>query len=76
MTNFRNNMSKCSFNNIGYCKFKEKYRNQHTLSICQHSDCDQSCPDRCPKPCRFKAKCKFIEKYICAFSHATFVQND
>ena len=66
---FRKNLSKCLYNDTGYCKFKEKCRNLHSSGICQKDDCNKSCPERHPKACRFSEKCKFLEKGICVFNH-------
>ena len=68
---FRNNHSKCSYNDTGYCKFKEECRKLHSSSICQNDNCDKSCPERHPKECKFREKCKFHGKGLCAFSHET-----
>ena len=39
--NFRNNSSKCTFNNSGYCKYSDSYRKQHAVEKCKESNCDQ-----------------------------------
>ena len=68
-SDFRNNSSKCWFNDTGYCKFKEECRQQHSSSICQSKACDNGCPDRHPQECKFKERCRFLDKGMCAFSH-------
>ena len=74
--NFRNKISKCLYNVFGYCKFREECRKKHSSTVCQIKDCDKSCSERHPKQCKFKTRCKFLDKGICAFSHVTLVQND
>ena len=75
---FRNNLSKCLFNDRGFCKFKEGCRKQHFSSICPRpkENCDENCLDRHPKQCKFKDGCKFLKKKVCAFSHASVAQDD
>ena len=68
-SDFRNKISRCVFNNSGYCRYKEGCRNQHFQNVCQLPDCDQTCPNRHPKQCKFERRCKFLAKEICAFSH-------
>ena len=46
-------------------------RKHHHKSICQIKNCDKSCNARHPKPCKYKSKCKFNARSICAFKHAT-----
>ena len=68
MSDFRNN-TKCLYNDSGFCKYGEKCRKTHHKSICLRNNCDKKCNSRHPKPCKFKAKCKFLAKAICAFKH-------
>ena len=68
MSDFRNN-TKCLYNDSGFCKYGEKCRKTHHKSICLRNNCDKKCNSRHPKPCKFKAKCKFLAKAICAFNH-------
>ena len=74
-SNFRNNLSKCWHNDTGYCKFKEECRKQHSTNIFQNQNCDQKCPERHPKECKFSDRCKFSERGICAFSHSASGQD-
>ena len=72
----RNNQSKCLFNDNGYCKYEDKCRNKHSLNICKIKNCNKNCEERHPKQCKYKMKCKFLEKEICAFSHVILVNDD
>ena len=69
MSNFRNNITKCLYNDSGFCKFSKECRKQHFENVCQTKNCDKRCLNRHPKPCKFKDECKFLEKNICAYSH-------
>ena len=73
-SHFRN--MKCQHNDVGFCKYREKCRKQLAKSVCRKQNCDKNCNARHPKPCKFKTKCKFLHKNICAFSHDTFVFDD
>ena len=66
---FRNNVSKCWHNDVGYCKFKEECWKAHSLTICEKETCDKKCSSRHPRECKYKERCKFQKKDICAFSH-------
>ena len=66
---FRNNSPKCWFNDVGYCKFKEECKKEHSFSVCQNKSCDKKCQKRHPKECKYKDECKFLQKGICSFSH-------
>ena len=68
-TNFRNNPSRCDFNNFGFCKFKVECRKQHAKNVCKIQNCDGKFANRHPKPCKDKEKCRFAKKNICAFNH-------
>ena len=65
----RNNSSKCSFNDTGFCKFKAECRKQHFQNICDNQNCDKNCMNRHPKACKDKEKCKFLKKNNCAYNH-------
>ena len=71
---FRNNASKCAYNDKGYCKFKDECRKQHFSEVCEEKDYKKECNKRHPKECRWKNKCKFLAKNVCAFSHSVKVQ--
>ena len=64
-------LTKCFFNDRGYCKFREHCRKHHHKSVCQIKHCDKNCNARHPKLCKFKSKCKFNARSICAFKHVT-----
>ena len=69
-------LTKCSFNDRGYCKFREHCRKQHHKTICPNEKCDRNCNARHPKPCKFKTKCKFNAKLICAYKHDTIANEE
>ena len=75
-SNFRNNIQKCSFNDTGYCKFKEECRKEHSKKVCGDKKCDRKCDKRHPKKCDFKERCKFYKKNCCAFSHEANAHDD
>ena len=56
LTNSRNNLSKCSFNNTGFCKFRSECRKQHFQNVCEQTS-------------KTMQKQTFLKKKICAFSH-------
>ena len=66
--NFRN--SKCHMNDIGYCKFEDNCRKEHAKNVCTKKNCKKDCNSRHPIPCKYKIRCKFHAKNVCAFSHA------
>ena len=68
--------TKCLFNDTGFCKFGEQCRKLHHKNICLILNCDRNCNSRHPKPCKFKAKCKFFSKQMCAYKHVTFASDD
>ena len=67
--NFRNNSSKCTFNNSGYCKYSDSCRKQHAVEKCKESNCDQECTRRHPRECNRGESCKFLRRKICAYDH-------
>ena len=67
---------KCSFHDSGYCKFGEKCRKQHYNTVCLDPNCDKNCKSRHPRICKFKAKCKFFAKNVCAYKHVTLACGD
>ena len=69
-------LTKCLFNDRGYCKYREQCRKQHHKSICPIKNCDKKCNARHPKPCKFKSECRFNAKNICAFKHNTIGRED
>ena len=69
-------VSKCLFNDTGFCKFGDQCRKQHHKSVCFIMHCNRNCNSRHPKPCKFKAKCKFFSKQICAYKHVTLASDD
>ena len=69
-------LTKCLFNDRGYCKYREQCRKQHHKSICPIKNCDKKCNARHPKPCKFKSECRFNAKNICAFKHNTIGKED
>ena len=69
VVSFRNNDSKCLFNDVGYCKFQESCRKHHYSEKCEVKNCDRRCSKRHPKECKHGEKCKFKAKDICAFNH-------
>ena len=69
-------LTKCLFNDRGYCKYREQCRKQHHKSICPIKNCDKNCNARHPKPCKFKSECRFNAKNICAFKHNTIGKED
>ena len=68
-SSFRNNDSKCLFNDVGFCKFRESCRKQHFSEKCEVINCDRKCSKRHPKECKHGEKCKFNAKNVCAFDH-------
>ena len=60
----------CLYNKFGFCKFKEKCRENHVQDICERSSCDVlTCSLRHPNVCKFYrdlGRCKFDP---CAFLH-------
>ena len=72
---FRNKMTKCFYNDNGYCRFKEECKKQHSLHICDIKKCDKFCQKRHPIKCKYEGKCKFNAKSICAFSHEVIDEN-
>ena len=72
---FRNNL-KYSFHDSGCCNLGEKCRKQHFKTFCSDPDCDKTCKSRHPRICKFKAKCKFFAKEICAYMHVTLACDD
>ena len=75
-SNFRNNQSKCVFNDVGYCKYGDKCMNTHSKTICKVRLCNKKCLERHPRQCKYKLECKFLKKEICAFSHVTLATDD
>ena len=55
-SDLRNNLSKCLFNNYGYCKYKEECKKKHSSGICQNPECDGKCPERHPKHCKLEVQ--------------------
>ena len=51
-TSFRNNPSRCPFNDKGFCKYQERCNKQHYKDRCQELKCDGKCLKRHPKVCR------------------------
>ena len=76
MTSFRNKLTKCFFNDIGYCKFQESCRKEHFLGICYQRNCERNCHKRHPILCKYQNKCKFYEKNVCAFKHEVCAQKE
>ena len=68
-SSFRNNVSKCLFNDVGFCKLKESCRKQHFSEKCEAINCDRNCSKRHPKECKHGRKCRFKATNICAFNH-------
>ena len=66
---FRNNETKCFFNDIGYCKFRKSFIRKHFIEKCDTIDCDKRCSKRHPRRCKHEEKCKFFKKKVCAFDH-------
>ena len=64
------------YEDIGYCKFGDKCRKQHFKTVCSNPECDKSCKSRHPRICKFKEKCKFFAKKICAYKHVTLACDD
>ena len=61
-------LTKCSYHNSGFCKFKQDCKNIHSSTLCNNSSCsDRKCPNRHPKTCRYKEKCKRIT--TCLYKH-------
>jgi NurA-like 5'-3' nuclease len=67
---------KCWYNDTGYCKFGEECQKRHFHTICMKTQCDNKCEARHPRLCKFKTKCKFFKKGVCAFKHATLAVDD
>ena len=74
-TSFRKNLSKCLFNDCGFCKYKENCSKQHFLEKCREENCDKQCTKRHPKPCKNGQSCSFNRKQICAYDHEV-IEND
>ena len=68
-SDLRNNSEKCLYNDRGFCKFRLECRKRHFENVCEIKDCDKKCLNRHPKPCKYKKRCKFNAKSVCAFSH-------
>ena len=62
---------KCSYFNIGYCKYRDKgCKHVHPEEKCALSKCtDNGCPKRHQQYCRLKASCKFNNNQSCEFLH-------
>ena len=73
--NFRN-ISKCNYNDKGFCKFRDECRKQHFNTACEIQNCDKQCRGRHPKPCKNKERCRFFAKHICAYKHDTLGHDD
>ena len=67
--------TKCVFYDYGFCKYREKCRNQHIKTICEVINCDQKCMNRHPRECRYRKRCKFLEKNNCEYSHSFIVSD-
>ena len=64
------NPFQCTYNNTGFCKFREHCKYQHYYSICSKTVCrDHQCQNRHPKTCRFGGDCKFLLRNTCAYKH-------
>ena len=58
----------CKYNNSVFCKFKDLCKYTHIMTNCTKKQCkSKGCPNRHPKLCRFKEKCKRI--MTCMFKH-------
>ena len=60
----------CQYHKTGFCKYREKCRNNHIDEICKNAECNGTCKERHPKECKqFKSKdhCRFKE--ACAYIH-------
>ena len=76
ITNSRNKMTKCLFNDAGFCKFKENCRKQNFSEKCKIPKCDRKCLYRHPKQCKHRENCKFHNKNICAYDHDTLESSE
>ena len=64
------NSFQCSYNNTGFCKFREHCKYQHYSSICSKNVCrNHQCQNRHPNTCRFGGDCKFLSRNICVYKH-------
>ena len=66
---FREKISKCLFNDCGFCKYKEKCSKQHFIEKCREENCNKECSKRHPKECKHGLECRFLRKKICAYDH-------
>ena len=58
----------CKYNNSGFCKFEDHCKYIHIMTNCTKMQCKtKGCPNRHPKPCRYKERCKRIR--TCKFKH-------
>lgn len=67
--NFRNNSSKCLFNDVGFCNYRESCRKKHFVEKCKEEKCDKGCYKRHPKECKHGENCDFHKRNICAYDH-------
>ena len=63
------NSSKCLFNDVGFCKYRDRCRKKHYTEKCRQEKCDETCTQRHPKACKHEENCKFYTKNICAYDH-------
>ena len=62
----------CYYNNVGYCKYREKCHYQHFTKICELRLCrDTFCKFRHPRTCKHGAKCRFLQRQCCLYNHKT-----
>ena len=60
---------KCSFYDIGYCKYGDECVKRHSKKVYIDEDCYGD--KRHPNPCKFGKRCKHNRNNICLYAHAT-----
>ena len=63
------NSSKCLFNDVSFCKYRDRCRKKHYTEKCRQETCDETCTKRHPNACKHEENCKFYKKNICAYDH-------
>ena len=72
-----NDKAFCSFQNVGYCKYKDKCSNKHAKDDYEDTSCiKKPCHMRHKKTCKNGLQCKFNSKNNCEFKHDPEHQTD
>ena len=59
----------CPFNNLGFCKYKDKCKKKHLAEKCLNRKCERKCSKRHPKLCKYGESCRCKAKGVCAYDH-------